>query len=585
MDQKEHILRKKIVITDGTKGTSLVCDKDSLDKSCIKEFKRILRKGRSKIGCPCCNNKLCLQNMANHLLTNLRCKRMKTKNFQDREGTSVTLGKLWEAHVGSGGADNKVKCEFCPKIVLKSSLEDHLRDNKRCLARREFAEKGKRTGLDRLLKNAYPEVYEQIHPTLNGELNKGDLTYGSNLDLWWFCNESTCHHQHIWQTQVITRTYAATGCPFCNGSRICPCNSVFALYPELKKEFDFSKNKDLDLDTIPPGSQKEVWWTCSIAQCSHHKWYASFADRASKGSGCPFCSHGKTCPCDSFAAIFPDAMKDFTEEKNKGISLLEVAPGNSSMDIAWKCHICGWEWKTTCSERSQGHGCRKCGLERVKKAISYTQEQFITIAVEVHGNTYDYSMVKYKNSTTPVLIICKIHGPFPLRPIYHTSQKTGCSKCRSSKLERKTSAILVSLEIEFEEQKSFPDCRLDLPLKFDKYIRAENAAIELDGYQHFDPDNHFHKGSRWAFERVQVRDAIKNDYCKAKSINFLRISHSEECNLEDHIIRFLKDAKSAKDQGKQITYFAGKEYNGDHRGIMTCTLDYEVKQIVLFFLY
>lgn len=42
----------------------------------------------------------------------------------------------------------------------------------------------------------------------------------------------------------------------------------------------------------------------------------------------------------------------------------------------------------------------------------YTQDEVIDGFRKVHGDRYDYSLVKYVNNITPVDIICKIHGVF-----------------------------------------------------------------------------------------------------------------------------------------------------------------------------
>ena len=42
-----------------------------------------------------------------------------------------------------------------------------------------------------------------------------------------------------------------------------------------------------------------------------------------------------------------------------------------------------------------------------------TTEDFIARAKQIHGDTYDYSKVKYKNSVSKVEIICREHGSFP----------------------------------------------------------------------------------------------------------------------------------------------------------------------------
>jgi len=55
----------------------------------------------------------------------------------------------------------------------------------------------------------------------------------------------------------------------------------------------------------------------------------------------------------------------------------------------------------------KGEGCQKCnGIKR------YTTEIFIEEARKIHGDKYDYSKVKFIDTTTKVKIICPIHGEF-----------------------------------------------------------------------------------------------------------------------------------------------------------------------------
>lgn len=63
-----------------------------------------------------------------------------------------------------------------------------------------------------------------------------------------------------------------------------------------------------------------------------------------------------------------------------------------------------------------------------------TREGFINRAIAKHGHKYDYSEVEYVNNTTPVKIICPIHGPFMQTPHNHLQGKhgRGCPMCAST---------------------------------------------------------------------------------------------------------------------------------------------------------
>ena len=57
-----------------------------------------------------------------------------------------------------------------------------------------------------------------------------------------------------------------------------------------------------------------------------------------------------------------------------------------------------------------------------------TTEQFISEAIKVHGDKYDYSKVEYKACDANVLIICPKHGEFLQTPSSHLSGR-GCNHC------------------------------------------------------------------------------------------------------------------------------------------------------------
>ena len=75
----------------------------------------------------------------------------------------------------------------------------------------------------------------------------------------------------------------------------------------------------------------------------------------------------------------------------------------------------------------KGYGCPSCvGLKK------HTNESFIEKAINIHGYTYDYSLVQYVNTMTKVCIICPEHGEFSQTPNNHLSG-IGCPVCANKK--------------------------------------------------------------------------------------------------------------------------------------------------------
>lgn len=72
----------------------------------------------------------------------------------------------------------------------------------------------------------------------------------------------------------------------------------------------------------------------------------------------------------------------------------------------------------------QGQGCMQCYTGTKK----HTKDTFIALAMETHGELYDYSLVEYLGSKIPVSIICKQHGVFIQEPRVHLFG-SGCQIC------------------------------------------------------------------------------------------------------------------------------------------------------------
>src|SRR5579883_1322642 len=93
-------------------------EEKTLDEKLIEEFKQCLTE-RSKMNCLCCNTTLVLENMADHVLNNKRCKQIKRYQFISRENVAKTLRQIWVGFADQNEIGEKVKCEFCSTSLLK----------------------------------------------------------------------------------------------------------------------------------------------------------------------------------------------------------------------------------------------------------------------------------------------------------------------------------------------------------------------------------------------------------------------------------------------------------------------------------
>lgn len=95
--------------------------------------------------------------------------------------------------------------------------------------------------------------------------------------------------------------------------------------------------------------------------------------------------------------------------------------------IEIKCNQHGNFWVTAKHHIHSLSGCPICGIGAVnrKRKLSKSNAQFIEDAKNAHGDKYDYSMTKYVNGKTDVLIGCQKHGLFCQRPENHVNNKAG----------------------------------------------------------------------------------------------------------------------------------------------------------------
>ena len=111
-----------------------------------------------------------------------------------------------------------------------------------------------------------------------------------------------------------------------------------------------------------------------------------------------------------------------TEKHGDTYDYSNVEYTNSTRKITIICKLHGaFEQTPSCHLY---HGCQKCA-----RNVRPTTEEFIQRAIEKHGDTYDYSKVKYNGKDTKVIIICKRHGEFQQTPRCHLKVLHGCPKC------------------------------------------------------------------------------------------------------------------------------------------------------------
>lgn len=149
---------------------------------------------------------------------------------------------------------------------------------------------------------------------------------------------------------------------------------------------------------------------------------------------------------------------------------------------------------------------------------------------------------QYINGNSLLLFQCKCGNKFTTSwATLQADKKYRCDICskRKSTFEQEVETYLDSINVEFVSQFRINECRNILGLVFDIAVldKDENILllIELDGEQHIKPKTFggiSKEKAQIEFEQLQIRDEIKNQYCKDNHIPLLRIPYKQYLKKE-----------------------------------------------------
>ena len=157
-----------------------------------------------------------------------------------------------------------------------------------------------------------------------------------------------------------------------------------------------------------------------IIICKKHGEFQQISTNHIRGNGCNKCAiennHNNK---KSNTEEFIQTSKEIHGDK---YDYSKVVYDKSNIKVIIICKKHG-EFKQRPGNHLNGQGCKKCG-----QVYSPTTNEFIENAINIHGDKYDYSKVKYNKAIEKVIIICKEHGEFLQQPCSHLSGY-GCKKC------------------------------------------------------------------------------------------------------------------------------------------------------------
>ena len=218
--------------------------------------------------------------------------------------------------------------------------------------------------------------FATTHPVLAAEWDKeknGDLTpqrisYGYDKKVWWRCSLG-----HEWKAAPSSRIRMAAGCPICSGHAVQKgYNDLETLYPLVAAEWNYEKNDALMPDQVVAGSNRLVWWCCSLG----HEWRAAIVDRTAGTNGCPYCSNRKVLAgFNDLATLEPEIAAQWHPTLNGELLPTQLTAG-SSRRIWWICSE-GHVWRTSVANRTNAKkrtGCPVCAGNISKQNALYYQK-------------------------------------------------------------------------------------------------------------------------------------------------------------------------------------------------------------------
>jgi len=285
-------------------------------------------------------------------------------------------------------------------------------------------------------------------------------------------------------------------------------------------KYDYSKTQYINAKT-------KVIIICKI----HGEFTQNPHNHISSKSGCPKCSKNHNRYTNE---SFIDIVKQIHNNKYD-YSLVNYINGRTKIKI--KCPIHGI-FEQSPMKHLQGQGCPLCGKINTSMCLKKSDKQFIQDAKKVHGNKYDYSLVKYINAYKKIKIICPKHGIFEQTPHHHLN-KHGCPKCKMSTLETEIFTLLEENKINFVWQ--YRNKWLGRQ-SLDFYLPDYNIAIECQGEQHY--QKIFYRSKKWNEEKSEknFNKIIKLDNEKYKKcLNNKIVLYYFSKTLYDSVVEIFND--------------------------------------------
>lgn len=253
------------------------------------------------------------------------------------------------------------------------------------------------------------------------------------------------------------------------------------------------------------------------------------------GSGCRECSKIRT---REIRVKKPDEfIREAIGSHGKIYSYDKCDYKDSKTVVCITCKEHGDFWKKP-FDHLKGQGCPVCTKERVRRMVTSNTDDFIEKAKCVHGETYDYSLVKYVTNSQAVEILCREHGLFYQNPCSHLvgSHCPECAKVNSAIGRTKNQQFFLEKCQEVHgDRYDYSDVVYTKALEKVTIICREHGSFEMGASAHYNRGSNCPKCSRVSATDKRIRKMPStyirlNHYCEKYETTYLYLMFIESPN-------------------------------------------------------
>ena len=237
--------------------------------------------------------------------------------------------------------------------------------------------------------------------------------------------------------------------------------------------------------------------------------------------------------CIGHVLLTQEEFEERLKKVNSDITVIGKYTGYNNK-IRVKCNIDGREWDAFPQRLLKGVGCLECMERKFHEERAFTLEQFkekmkeLAPSLEILSTSYTNlrDRIKYKCK------VCRYEGEALGTTLLTKGNR--CPQCTASSGEKIVRDWLETNKINLDYQKIFDDCKDKRALPFDFYLPDKNILIEYDGKQHFKPATFggiSKERAEYNFNENKRRDKIKDEYCKEKGIELIRIPYTKKTKI------------------------------------------------------